>query len=302
MLGFFRILKYAFQNIGRNIGLSFMTVFILVLMLLSINVLWAVDVLTGEAINAVKEQVSASLYFVPDTEEESILEIQEYIDSFPEVLKIKIESREDVLADFKKRHANNMEVLDALKELGGNPFGATMVIKTREPKDYKKIITALDVPEYEYLIESKSFDGQEGSIIKLQDITNRIERVGFGLSFLFAIISFLIIFNTIRVSIQTQRQEIGIKRLVGASNWFIRGPYLIVALVYTVLSISLTIGIVFFSLHYLDPYLSVVFPNGYSLTNYFKSNILILFGIQSLSVLLLTIFSSLLAMRKQLKV
>jgi cell division transport system permease protein len=302
MLAFLRIIKYSFQDIGRNIGLSFMTVFILVLMLLSVNVLWAVDVLTGEAIGAVKEQINASLYFVPDASAEDISEIQTYVNSFPEVLDIKLESREEVLENFKNRHANSSEILDALNELGDNPFGATMILKTREPEDYKKIIMALDVPEYAYLIESKSFEGQEGAIEKLQNITNRIEQVGLGLSFLFAIISFLIIFNTIRVSIQSQRQEIGIKRLVGASNWFIRGPYLIVAFIFTVMSLALTISIVFFSLRYLDPYLSVVFPSGFSLTNYYKSNILMLFGSQTIAVLLLTFFSSLLAMRKQLKV
>jgi len=302
MLAFLRIIKYAFQDIGRNIGLSFMTVFILILMLLSVNVLWAVDVLTGEAIGAVKEQINASLYFVPDASAEDISEIQTYVNSFPEVLDIKLESREEVLENFKNRHANSSEILDALNELGDNPFGATMILKTREPEDYKKIIMALDVPEYAYLIESKSFEGQEGAIEKLQNITNRIEQVGLGLSFLFAIISFLIIFNTIRVSIQSQRQEIGIKRLVGASNWFIRGPYLIVAFIFTVMSLALTISIVFFSLRYLDPYLSVVFPSGFSLTNYYKSNILMLFGSQTIAVLLLTFFSSLLAMRKQLKV
>ena len=62
---------------------------------------------------------------------------------------------------------------------------------------------------------------------------------------LFGIISFLIIFNTIRVSINTQRTEISIKRLVGASNWFIRGPYLIEAILFSIVSIVFTFGIVF---------------------------------------------------------
>jgi cell division protein FtsX len=95
-----------------------------------------------------------------------------------------------------------------------------MVIKTKEPKDYKKIIDALNVPEYETIIEAKSFDNHEDAIERLQNITNRIERVGFGLTVLFAIISFLIIFNTVRVAIASQRVEISIKRLVGASKLF----------------------------------------------------------------------------------
>lgn len=302
MLGFLRIIKYAFEDIGRNIGLSFMTVFILVLMLLSVNVLWSVDVLTKEAVSVVKGQVNVSLYFVPEIKDESIEEIEEYLKSFPEVLEIENRSKEEVYNTFKGRYKNKPEVLEALEELGENPFGPTMFVKTRDPQDYKKIMIAFDVPEYEYLIESKSFEGQESAIDKLNNITSRIEAVGFGLTFSFAVIAFLVIFNTIRVAINSQKQEIGIKRLVGASNWYIRGPYLLESFIFTCVSVFLTILLVFVSLRYLDPYLSVVFTNGFSLTNYFKSNILMLVGLQFLSVLLLNIFSSLLAMRKQLKV
>ena len=137
---------------------------------------------------------------------------------------------------------------------------------------------------------------------RLQNITNRIERIGFGLTVLFALISFLIIFNTIRVAITTQRVEISIKRLVGANNWFIRGPYLIESVFFTIASVVCTIGLVYLALRWIDPYLAVVLPNGFSLTNYFYSNMLMLFGVQALAVLLLTVTSSALAMRKQLKV
>ena len=151
------------------------------------------------------------------------------------------------------------------------------------------------------MIEAKSFDNHEDAIARLQNITNRIEKIGFGLTILFAVISFLIIFNTIRVAINTQRMEINIKRLVGASNWFIRGPYLVESLVFTVFSVAFTMGVVFLGLRLIDPYLAVVLPNGFSLTNYFQSNMLMLFGAQALAVLLLTVVSSGLAMRKQLR-
>lgn len=301
MLSFLRIIKFAFQDLGRNFSLSFMTVFILILMLLSVNTLWSLDVLTKAAVEAVKNQIDISIYFVPTATDKNVNEIKSYVDKFPEVVNIKLQSKEDVLASFRAQHQAQKEALDALDELGQNPFGPTMIIKTKEPKDYKKIIDALNVPEYENLIEAKSFDNHEDAIERLQNITNRIERIGFGLTVLFALISFLIIFNTIRVAINTQRMEINIKRLVGASNWFIRGPYFIESLVFTILSVLLTMAIVFLGLRWIDPYLAVVLPNGFSLTNYFQSNMLTLFGAQALAVLLLTIASSSLAMRKQLK-
>jgi len=89
---------------------------------------------------------------------------------------------------------------------------------------------------------------------------------------------------------------------VGASNWLIRGPYLVESIFFSVISIFLTFFIIFVFISYFDVYFSVVFSNGFSLTNYFKSNIMTLIGWQFLIVLLLNFVSSSLAMRKQLKV
>jgi cell division transport system permease protein len=299
---FWRILKFSFQDIARNSGLSMMTITILVLMLLSVNTLWSVEIITKEAVKIVKDQVNVSIFFSAGASEKNINEIKKYISAFPEVVSIQTISREEVLALFKERHKLSKEILQALDELGGNPFGPTLTVKTREPEDYKKIISAISVPEYEKLIESKSFDEHENAIEKIQNITTRVEKMGIGLSVFFVCIAFLIIFNTIRVSIQMQWVEISIKRLVGASNWFIRGPYAIESLIFTTISVGLTFAIIFFALRFVDPYFSVVFPNGFTLTNYYNSHILYLVGIQFVAVLALTIVSSSLAMRRQLKV
>ncbi len=302
MLSFLRVIKFAFIDIGRNLSLSFMTVFILVLMLLSVNVLWSLDIITNQAVGSVKSQVDVSFYLVSTVSTSTLADMEKYVKSFPEVIDYKVLTAQQVFADFKKRHANQSETMDALKELGGNPFGPTVIVRTKEPKDYKKVTSALEVPEYKKIIESRSFDQHESAIEQLQTITGRIEKIGLGLTTLFGIISFLIIFNTIRVAINTQRAEIGIKRLVGASNWFIRGPYLVEVILFTLLSVILTFLIIFFAFSWLDSYLSVILPNGFSLTNYYKSNIIMLVGIQASAVLLLTVISSGLAMRKQLKV
>ncbi|MEK7680761.1 MAG: permease-like cell division protein FtsX [Patescibacteria group bacterium] len=302
MLSFLRVVKFALQDLARNFSLSFMTVFILILMLLSINVLWSLDVITREAVASVKKQIDVSIYFVTEASEKNVDEVKNYINLFPEITEIRVVPKDQVMVNFREQHKFQKEVLEALDELGQNPFGPTMIIKTREPKDYKKIIESLNVPEYESLIEAKSFENHEDAIETLQNITNRIEKIGVGLAILFAVISFMIIFNTIRVAINMHRIEISIKRLVGASNWFIRGPYIIESFIFTILSIAGTIGLVFLALRWVDPYLAVVLPSGFSLTNYFKSNILMLFGAQALAVLILTIISSGLAMRKQLKV
>ncbi len=297
-----RMLKFAFQDIGRNFGLSFMTVLILVLMLLSVNALWCVRIITQEAVSLIKDQVNVSVYFSAEAGEKNVTEINKYVSAFPEVVSVQLQNSDEVLNSFKKRHSQSKDILAALAELDKNPFGPTMVIKTREPGDYKKIIKALSVPEYEHLIEAKSFDEHESAIEKIQNITNRTEKAVAGLVLLFAGISFLIVFNTIRSAIHTQKIEIGIKRLVGASNWFIRGPYLVESFIFSILSLVISTILIYFALTFVDPYLSVIFPSSFSLTNYYNSNILYVFGVQFISVLILTTLSSGLAMRRQLRV
>lgn len=302
MLSILRVIKFALQDIVRNISLSFMTVLILVLMLLSINTLIIIQVLTDEATKSIKGQIDVSIYFDHEATEDEIAEVREYVDSFPEVVEVTYYTEEEVLAQFREQHKDNEEVLAALGELDENPLGPTIVVKTREPKDYQKVITALSVPEYENIIEAKTFADTEKAIERIDTITTKVGEFGIILAILFGIIAFLIIFNTIRVAIYTQRTEISIKKLVGASNWYVRGPYILESFIFSIVSVLATYALIVLATSFLDPYVSVVFGQDYLLTNYFNSNILSLFGWQFLAVLALTVTSSALAMRKYLRV
>ncbi len=302
MLSFFRIIKFALLDIGRNLSLAFMTVLILVLMMLSVNALLVVRYLTNQSISYVKDQIDVSVYFDPEAKDEKINEVKNYIAAFPEVTNVEYIDRDTVLKNFKAKHADNKEILSSIDELGVNPLGPTMIVKTREPSDYQKIIKALSVPEYDAMIQSKTFADTEAAIQKIDTVTHRVEQLSFVLMILFALIAFLVIFNTIRVAIFTQRTEISIKKLVGATNWFIRGPYVIESFLFSVFAVAITFSLVYFASKFLDTYLVVVFGPGSTLMQYFQSNMIALILGQFVAVFLLTLFTSLLAMRKYLKV
>jgi len=302
MLALIRIFKFALQDIGRNLGLSFMTILILVLMLMSVNTLIIINILTSQAITSVKGQIDVSVFFQPEATDKNIEEIKSYLNAFPEVTEITYLNKDQVLENFKNLHKNNPDIMASLEELGENPLGATLIVKTREPEDYTKIVAALSLPEYENLIEAKTFADSEVAIQKIEKITKQVEKFTAGVSALFALIAFLIIFNTIRVAIYTQRIEISIKKLVGASNWFVRGPYLAESLVFALVAVLFTAVFVGFALKLIDPYLMIVFGGEPVLTNYYLSHIILLTSVQFFGVLLLTMFSSMLAMRKHLRV
>lgn len=301
MRSFFRAIKFAFQDIFRNISLSMMTVLILVLMLLSVNVLVVIKFFTTQATQSIKNQIDVSIFFAHTATEKQIAEVQSFVRSFPEVTQVVFQTKEEVLENFRKKYADNEEIVASLEELGENPLGSTMIVRTREPGDYQKIIQALSVPEYENIVIAKTFVDTEKAIARINVITSQVERFSVVLTALFAVIAFLIIFNTIRVAIYTQRVEITIKKLVGATNWFIRSPYIIESFLFTVVSVGATYGFLMFASSFIDPYVEVVFNQPSLLTEYFSSNIMWLFGSQFVAVLLLTIFSSFLAMRRHLK-
>jgi len=263
--------------------------------------LMVVRVLTDESIAAVKKQIDVSIYFNPEATTDEIQEIRDYVSAFPEVEQESFLTSDEVFANFKKNYADNTDVLSSLNEIGTNPLGPTLIIKTRDPKDYSKIIKALSVPEYENIIEAKTFGDTQTAIDRIHVITTNVQKFTYFLTILFAVIAFIIIFNTIRVAIYTQRTEIGIKRLVGATSWFIRGPYLVESLLFTIISVGLTYVLVDFFLKFLDPYISVIFEKNNLLSNYLSQNLLFILSIEFGVVFLLTIVSSGLAMRRYLR-
>ena len=301
MRSLFRAIKFAFQDIFRNFSLSLMTVLILVLMLLSVNTLVVIKFFTSQATQSIKDQIDVSIFFAHTATDEEIAEVQSFIKSFPEVSNVQYLSKEQVLEKFKEQYSDNENIIASLEELDENPLGSTMIVKTRNPGDYNKLIEALSVPEYEDIVVAKTFVDTELAIERINNITTQVERFSVILTGLFGVIAFLIIFNTIRVAIFTQRVEITIKKLVGATNWFIRSPYIIESFIFTAISVAITYFLMRFAAGLIDPYVAVVFKKDWLLTNYISSNIMMLVGSQFVVVLLLTIFSSFLAMRKHLK-
>jgi cell division transport system permease protein len=302
MISFFRIVKFAGQDMIRNMSLSIMTVFILILMLLTVNTIVAIRALTSEATELIKGQIDVSIFISHAATDSEIEEIRSVVENFPEVVGLTYKTSEEVLEDFRSNYQDNPDIITSLEELESNPLGPTMIVQTREPGDYETIIAALQVPEYENIIEARTFDDTQVTIERIELITTQVEVFSIALSVFFGVVAFFIIFNTIRVSIYTQRTEISIKKLVGATSSFVRGPYIVQAIFFTILSTILSILILSTAIKFFDPYVAVVFEQNQVLTNYFTSNILVLTSVQFVAVLLLTTVSSILAMRRYLRV
>lgn len=298
-----RAVKFAFQQMRRNLWLSIATVTLLVLPLLSVNIVLGLGALAQTASDSIQDKVDVSIYFKTTTSNDQVQSIRESLLSMPEVKQADFVSREGALERFKTRHANDPAILESLNELADNPFGATLAVKARSINDYPAIMTALEQPAYSDLIEDKNFDDHRETISHINSLMRNIRSFGAGVAALFGLIAVLIVLNSIRMAIYTHREEIGIMRLVGAGSWFIRGPFLFEALFFSLISIVITLLIIYPSINVLQPYLNNIFEGmDVDMLRYFNHNFLLIFGTEFLGIVVLTFFSTALAIRRYLKV
>jgi len=302
MLSLFRIIKFSFQDIARNVWLSIATITILLLALFSINTLMTVRVISDSASRAVQEKIDISLYIKPETSEVEINSLKEKIESSSRVKNVIYVSRESALTDFREKYKNNQEVLAALKELGRNPLSPSLTIIPDNFAESNLLINELKMIDSP-IIESRDFADNTIVLNKINGITNRVNEVGIFIIAIFILTSLLVVYNTVRVAIYTHRQEIEIMRLVGASYSFIYLPYVVSAFVYTLLSVLIIIAVFYPFLTLLQPYLELFFM-GYNVNilSYFINNFLPVFGIQFLAILTINVLASLFAVRHYAKI
>ncbi|HLD28147.1 MAG TPA: permease-like cell division protein FtsX [Patescibacteria group bacterium] len=298
-----RSILFAFQSLWRNIWLTLATVFIISLTFLSINFLVILNAVSDSATTTVKEKIDISIYFKQDVKESKIAEVKSHLETLPQVNQIIYYSPDQNLAEFQARHQDDILILETLRELEGNPLGATLIIKAKELDDYPEVLAAIDNPAYADLIEEKSYDDNQIVISRINSITENVRKGGFIISLLFILIAALIVFNTVRIAIFTHRSEVSIMKLVGASNGFIRSPFILENVFSGIIACLLGIGIIYIILSLIQPHLSSFFAGvDFNIIEYFNHNFVVIFGSQLIGIIILNIISSSIAVSKYLNV
>ncbi len=305
LVAIYRIIKFGLQDFWRNIWLSFITIMVLVLALFSINLLIIFNVLTDEAVNFVEQKIDLSIFFKPEVIEDKINQIKSQLVALPQVKSVDYISKDLALQQFKEKHRDEPKILEAINEISDNPLGASLVIRAYRVEQYSAILEKLNNPNFlpDELVQDKSFDDHNLLISRITDLKQKVSQVGLILSGLFGLIAILIVFNNIRVAIYTHREEIGVMRLVGATSWFIRAPFIFESIFYALLGGLLTIVIFYPFLGFVQPYLVNFFAGtGFDVLTYFNQNFLRIFGFEILATIILCMVSSSLAVGKYLRV
>ena len=243
---FKRVIRSGFVNFWRSGFLSFSAIVVITLSLTIFGSLIFGSAFGRALLKEVKNKVDINVYFVLDSQETDILSLKKVIENLPEVEKIEYISREKALADFRDKWKDNTLILQGLDEIGTNPFPAVINIKAKEPSQYAGIASFLDSKsslskEGVSIVEKVNYNQNKIIIDRLGRIIPAVEKTGSILAIIFIIVAIIITFNTIRLIIFTAKDEISVMKLVGASNLYIRGPFVISGIMYGVFSGVLTL-------------------------------------------------------------
>src|SRR3954470_2328380 len=160
--------------------------------------------------------------------------------------------------------------MQALQELGENPLGSSLEIRAKDPSQYETIAKFLESQQSTpagSAIDKVNFFQNKAAIDKLAQIISTTRNIGLAVATVFGLASLLIAFNTIRLAIYTARDEIGVMNLVGASNWYVRGPFMIAGVLYGVISGIIVLLILYPVVVYLGPS-SEQFLGSFNVFNY----------------------------------
>lgn len=294
-----RIVKAGLISFWRNGWVSVATILVMVMALFVIGSLLFGKALLLSALDDLQDKVDVTVYFKTDASEEDVVSIQDSLLNLEEVKDVEYISQNQALELFRGRHADNSLIIQSLDELGDNPLGASLNIKAKNPSQYENIARFLEAGVFAS-IDKVNYHQNKVVIDRLAAILQASKKVGTGISVVLTLVALLVTFNTIRLAIYTTREEIKIMRLVGASNRYIRGPFVVEGVLYGFVSSAVAMVLFYPLTLWLGPAAESFFGGinlfGYYLTNFFEIfMILLLIGVGS------GVFSSWIAARRYLK-
>lgn len=301
---------YSFREVGQHFRRNWTTVLgavvTIFLSLFIIGVFVLGSALINNMIGTVENEVTIQAYLSDDAADDQISAYADKVRGWDNVESVEIRSKEEALEQYQTQMSNR-NASDAITALDGeNPLPASLVIKLDDPQQVEATATKIvDDSQFAQICDSKdnpSSDVNYGreTVEKLFSVTSYIRIGAVVLVALLTFVAFVFINNTIRLAISARRREIGIMRLVGASNGFIRGPFILEGTLEAILGALLAIGVLVAGVNAVLPelansmqFLSFAIPTQ---TMVATAGALLALGV------LIGLFGSAIAMRRYLKV
>lgn len=296
--------KESLTGFTRNLSTAPGSIVTIFLSLLIIGIFLIGGFIVENVVSSVEDKVSISVWLSDDASDGDISTLENYVEGLEGVQSVGFTTKEQALENFRNSMTSNPEIVDQLD--GQNPLPASIEVELADPQMVETIADQIksnatflkicDNPDD----PADSLKYGQKSVKRLFELTNYIRYIGIALIALLIFIAMVFINNTIRLAILARRKEIAIMRLVGASNGFIRGPFLMEGALHSIIGSLLAVG----SLELLR---SVVFPKVSSALVWLPldlgaSTTFMIYAILVGAGLFIGLIGSALAMRRYLKV
>lgn len=304
---FRRVIWAGVTNFLRNASLAVAAVAVMVVTLTIILFSVVTSATMNHTITQIADKINISIYLNDSVNTAQSNTLMNELKNLSEVKSVNYVSKDQALAEYEAENAGNKSLLTAISETG-NPLPASIQINLVNPSNIDQIRKILNQPSTIQLEDPQagtSYSGdRKAAIDQIAHATNILKQVGFAAVVVFALVSVLIIFNTIQMAIFNRRDEIQIMRLLGASTSYIRGPFVVESVIYGVLSALISIALVDLIFVVASSALRAsslgLLDINYA-HNYFYSNFLLLLTLQLTIGMIIGAVSSTIATRRYLK-
>jgi cell division transport system permease protein len=303
MTSFKRIIKGGFLNFKRGGVVSWAAVLVVTITLCVITLIIFFQAVLHFSLAQIKDKVDVTIYLTVNAPEDQIMALKSSLLRLPEVASVDYTSADDALTLFRTRHESDYPTIQALDEIGTNPLGGYLNVKAKEVSEYGDIANFLQSDNAlstgsTSIIDKVNYNQNKLVIDRLDTIISNGQKLGFLLTLLLVIISIIVTFNTIRLTIFISKEEIGVMGLVGASKMHIRGPFLVEGVIYGVIATIITLLLFWPATFWLGRNMTGFL--GINMYDYYLGSFFQIFAILLLSGILLGVISSFLAVRKYL--
>ncbi len=292
------------MNFWRNGVVSLSAVMVMSVTLIIIASVMFTSALLNHTLEGLKDKVDVNVNALPTAFEDDILLLKKSLESLPEVESVEYLTREQVLENYKARHADDQKILSALDELNDNPFGASLNVKAKDPEHYINIETFLNenypANTTDSIIDNVNYANKKVAIEKLNKIVIAGEQLGAIVTFVFILISILITLNTIRLAMFISRDEIKVMNLVGADSSYISGPFIITGAMYGLFSAIFVLALLYPITYWIGPKISEAFFD-MNVFSYYLVNFGQMFSVILSAGIIIGSISSFLAVNRYIK-
>ena len=299
-----RVWYLGLLGVVRNAFVSFSVIFVVTVALFIVGLSILFGQLMNDVTQELRDKVDVTVYFVPEATEVQIFDFRDKLAELSNVKEVIYISRTATLEEYRKRHESDPDVLRGLDILDENPFRARLSIRADHASDFESITRFI---ENEDLFSDNSFTVVDNiDYYQNRDVIERLSSVIETSRFfsrliiaLLVFISFLIVFNIIRLIIYISHEEIRVMRLIGAADWYVRAPFLVSGAMYGLVGSVAATVLLYPVAYWISPSVAAFF-GGRGLVSYYISEFFYLIGVLVLIGVTVSTISSYFSTRRYL--